>query len=54
MDSNYEFSKSSICAGTAAAATVLAHNELSLLEIGLGDSADAGGLVVGVLLDHAG
>jgi hypothetical protein len=42
----------STCAASATAA--LAHNQFALLEVGFGHSADAGGLVVGVLLDDAG
>ena len=44
----------SVGACAAPAAAVFAHDEFALLEVGLGDSADAGGLVVGVLLDDAG
>ena len=33
---------------------MFAHDELALLQICLGNPADAGGLVVGVLFDHAG
>ena len=33
---------------------MFAHDELALLQISLGNPADAGGLVVGVLFDHAG
>jgi hypothetical protein len=47
----YSIKAYSITAGTPSAAAILAHDELALLQIGLGNSADASGLVVGVLLD---
>ena len=39
----------SIETGTASAATVFTHDEFALFEIGFGDSANAGGFVVGLL-----
>lgn len=42
----------SITAGASPASTILAHDELPLLQIGLGHPADTGGLVIGILFDH--
>ena len=43
----------SICAGATPAPAVLAHHQLALLQVGPGNSADAGGFVVGVVAHYA-
>ena len=50
----FEWCMRSISACASPAPATFAHDELALLQVCLGDSAYAGGLVVGVLLDDAG